>query len=221
LPVRAAVAATGQDGDEVDELVVELFELGLDDDVLRFLVNREVLEDGEVQQPALGLAREVVGALPSVDEGEGFVEGGHDVVDLVPGGVGPVFDLGSLGGDAGLFGFQDVLRHGVAVVELDKLLLLGGQLPQTAGVLFALARATGQRTSDRQADRADALDRPAGRAARARGCRLSSRRLGVGPDRHDARREPTTSESAEALGGRRPLRGPVVSVAHSLLTVCL
>ena len=63
-----------------------------------------------------------------VDEGEGFVEGGHDVVDLVPGGGRPVFDLGLLGRDAGLFGFEHILGHGIAVVELDvELPRFGGQ----------------------------------------------------------------------------------------------
>jgi len=137
LPVRAAVAVGRPDGDEVDQLLVEGLELRLHHDVVGLLNDRE--EDRQVEQAALGLGGAVVGALPGVDEGEGFVKGGHDVVDLVPCGGGPVFDLGSLGGDARLLGVQDVDRDGVTVVELDQLLLLGGQFAQAADVAVALA----------------------------------------------------------------------------------
>ena len=122
----------------VHELLVEGFELRLDDDLIGFLVNREVLEDGQVEQPALGLAGEVVGPLVGVNQEEGFIESGHDVIDLVLGGLCPLLDLGLLGGDAGLFGPQHVFGNGVAVEELDELLLLGGQLAQAAGMALAL-----------------------------------------------------------------------------------
>jgi hypothetical protein len=87
-------------------LLVGGFELRLDDDLVGFLDDREVLEDGEVEQASLGLGRDVVRPLVRVYQQEGFVECGHDVVDLVLGGLCPLLDLGLLGGDAGLFGAQ-------------------------------------------------------------------------------------------------------------------
>jgi hypothetical protein len=112
----------------VHQLLVEGFELRLDDDLFGFLVNREALEDGEVEQAALGLAGKVVSPLVCVYEQEGFVERRHDVIDLVLGGLCPLLDLGLLLGNAGLLGSQHVFGNGVAVEELDELLLLGGQL---------------------------------------------------------------------------------------------
>jgi hypothetical protein len=50
------------------QLLVESFELRLEDDLVGLLANRELLEDGQIEQAALGLAGQVIGPLVGVDQ---------------------------------------------------------------------------------------------------------------------------------------------------------
>jgi hypothetical protein len=82
------------------------------------------VEDGLVHQPAEhGVGREI-GLVAAPDDGQGLVEGLHDVAGFVGGGLDELAGLGALGFDALLLGLENLLGDGLFVVELDELLLL-------------------------------------------------------------------------------------------------
>ncbi|HEX5224075.1 MAG TPA: hypothetical protein VFW29_02990, partial [Solirubrobacteraceae bacterium] len=90
---------------EVGKRLVGGRELGFD---VFGLVDDQLLEDGLVDE-AFGALREAfVGDDVVVEKFEGVVEGLHDVVDLVSGGVCPSFGFGALALDALLLCFEDV-----------------------------------------------------------------------------------------------------------------
>jgi hypothetical protein len=73
----------------------------------------------------------LVGPAWSAQQDKCLVKGVHDIVDLGDSLVLPFLDLGLLGWNAGLL-------YGVAVVELDELLLLAGQFVQPAFMPLSL-----------------------------------------------------------------------------------
>ncbi len=62
--------------------------------------------------------------MAAVNDGQGLVEGLHDVCGFVGGCLDPFAGLGALGFDALLLGLQDLFGYAALVVELDELLLL-------------------------------------------------------------------------------------------------
>lgn len=90
--------------------------------------------------------------MAATDDGQGLIQGLHDVLGFVGSGLNPVLGLGALGLDALLLGLQHLFGDGFLVVELDELLLLGLEGAQPAAVVLGLLTRHRQALLDLHAD---------------------------------------------------------------------
>jgi hypothetical protein len=103
------------------------------------VADKELLEQGLVDETADFLGRLLVAHLGVAEQRQGLIERLHDLGGVVRGYLAPSLCLAALSFDAGLLGLQNLLADAAFVEKVQELLLLAVQFLEPAGMAVGLA----------------------------------------------------------------------------------